>query len=162
MWSIALRTLGDREDAADAVQEAALSAYRRAASFRGEAAVGTWLHRITVNACLDLARRRAVRPSFGLGERDIPAGGHAVDARITSLSVLAALRELPIEQAAAVVLVDLEAYSVAEAAAVLEIPEGTVKSRCSRARARLVDLLGDAGNRPAGQAVEQTETGGDR
>ena len=61
LWRIALRTLGDPEDAADAVQEALLSAYRSAAGFRGEAAVTTWLHRIVVNACLDLARRRAAR-----------------------------------------------------------------------------------------------------
>ena len=57
MWAVALRTTRDRELAADAVQEAFLAAYRRADSFRGEAAVTTWLHRIVVNACLDRLRR---------------------------------------------------------------------------------------------------------
>ena len=61
MWAVALRTTGDRELAADCVQEAFISAFRRAGSFRGDSAVSTWLHRIVVNACLDqLRRRRAV------------------------------------------------------------------------------------------------------
>src|SRR3954463_15087046 len=64
LWAVALRTLGDREEAADAVQEALVSAFRAAGrgAFRGDAAVTTWLHRIVVNACLDRVRRRAARP----------------------------------------------------------------------------------------------------
>ncbi|HVB27857.1 MAG TPA: sigma-70 family RNA polymerase sigma factor, partial [Mycobacteriales bacterium] len=61
LWAVALRTLGDREEAADAVQDAFLSALRAAGSFRGDAAVTTWLHRIVVNACLDRIRRRTAR-----------------------------------------------------------------------------------------------------
>src|SRR5690606_6016567 len=68
LWAVALRTLGDREEAADALQDALLAAYRGAARFRGDAAVTTWLHRIVVNACLDRARRRAVRPTVPLAE----------------------------------------------------------------------------------------------
>src|ERR1700734_1546764 len=71
LWAVALRTLGNPEDAADAVQDALISAYRAAAGFRGNSAGTTWLHRIVVNACLDLARRRAVRPTEPL--RDDPA-----------------------------------------------------------------------------------------
>jgi RNA polymerase sigma-70 factor (ECF subfamily) len=151
LWAVALRTLGNPEDAADAVQDALISAYRSAAGFRGNSAVTTWLHRIVVNACLDLARRRAVRPSEPL--RDEPA--HHVTApdllagRETSLAVTDALRTLPIEQAAAVVLVDIEGFSVAEAAEVLDIPTGTVKSRCARARARLAEQLQDLNPRLA-------------
>ena len=63
LWAVALRTLGNPDDAADALQDALLSAYRGAAGFRGNSAVTTWLHRIVVNACLDLARRKAVRPT---------------------------------------------------------------------------------------------------
>ena len=59
LWAVALRTLGDREEAADAVQDALVSAYRAAHTFRGQSAVTTWLHRITVNACLDRARKAA-------------------------------------------------------------------------------------------------------
>ncbi|MDX6348245.1 MAG: polymerase sigma-70 factor, subfamily, partial [Streptomyces sp.] len=61
LWAVALRTLGDREEAADAVQDALVSAFRAAHTFRGQSAVTTWLHRITVNACLDRARKAASR-----------------------------------------------------------------------------------------------------
>src|SRR4051795_6340329 len=65
LWAVAVRTLGDREEAADALQDALLSAFRagRGAAFRGDAAPTTWLHRIVVNACLDRVRRRAARPT---------------------------------------------------------------------------------------------------
>ena len=69
LWRVALRTLGNPDDAADAVQDALVSAYRSAAGFRGDSAVTTWLHRIVVNACLDLARKRAARPVVPLPEQ---------------------------------------------------------------------------------------------
>jgi RNA polymerase sigma-70 factor (ECF subfamily) len=125
--------------------------------------VTTWLHRIVVNACFDNARRRSARPTDPL--RDEPedsASGHdSVEQRETSLAVIAALRTLPTEQAAAVVLVDIEGYPVAEAAEILDVPTGTVKSRCARGRARLADQLTDldprrparAGGEPGAAAV---------
>ena len=61
LWAVALRTTGDPEEAADALQDAMIAAFRRAASYRGDAAVTTWLHRVVVNACLDRLRRRKVR-----------------------------------------------------------------------------------------------------
>jgi hypothetical protein len=64
LWAVAVRTLGDVDDAADALQDAMISAFRRAGSFRGDSAVTTWLHRIVVNACLDLLRRQAARPAL--------------------------------------------------------------------------------------------------
>ena len=74
MYAVALRTTGNRELAADAVQEAFISAFRRAEAYRGEAAVTTWLHRIVVNACLDRLRREkvSVRRAGDLGELDLP------------------------------------------------------------------------------------------
>ncbi|MGH3738920.1 MAG: RNA polymerase sigma factor SigM [Micromonosporaceae bacterium] len=148
LWAVALRTLGDREEAADALQDALLSAYRAAGRFRGDAAVTTWLHRIVVNACLDRVRRRAVRPTVPLPEEGPgePATPDRTAERETKLVVHAALAELPIEQRAALVLVDLHGFSVAEAAEILEVAEGTVKSRCSRARARLAVILGHLRN----------------
>src|SRR3954452_20970470 len=146
LWRVALRTLGDPEDAADAVQDALVSAYRSAASFRGDAAVTTWLHRITVNACIDLARRRASRPTTVLTEdnlREADSAAGDFDAADAATSVMAALRRLPVDQAAAVVIVDVEGFSVREAAEILGAPEGTVKSRCARGRARLAELLSD-------------------
>ncbi|MGH3155716.1 MAG: RNA polymerase sigma factor SigM [Streptosporangiaceae bacterium] len=150
LWAVALRTLHEPDDAADALQEAMISAFRRAAHFRGAAAVTTWLHRIVVNACLDQLRRKASRPSVpaddeamldALGQR---AGGPAADpssASDTALDVDAALQLLPAEQRAALVLVDMLGYSVATAAEVLGVSPGTVKSRCSRGRARLLPHL---------------------
>jgi RNA polymerase sigma-70 factor, ECF subfamily len=148
LWAVALRTLGDQEEAADALQDAMISAFRRAADFRGESAVTTWLHRIVVNACLDRIRRRAARPAAsGMDEQtlDVLAQGSALaDPGIdkdTALDVLAALRTLAPQQRAALVLVDMLGYPVADTAAILGISEGTVKSRCARGRARLLPLL---------------------
>ena len=155
LWAVALRTTGDPEEASDALQDALISAYRRADSFRGDSAVTTWLHRIVVNASLDRLRRRAVRPWVPLPEETGEAGDRsqladtaalidprdALDARETSLEIGAALDELPPDQRLAIVLVDLEGWSVEEAAAIMECPTGTVKSRCSRGRAKLAARL---------------------
>ena len=143
LWRVALRTLGNPDDAADAVQDALVSAFRAAGGYRGEAAVTTWLHRIVVNACLDLARRRTARPTTPLADSpalDLPAAD-MLGRRETGAEILAALRELPTEQAAAIVLVDVEGYPVADVAEMLDVPTGTVKSRCARGRARLAERL---------------------
>ncbi|WP_369357625.1 RNA polymerase sigma factor SigM [Streptomyces sp. cg2] len=149
LWAVALRTLGDREEAADAVQDALVSAYRAAHSFRGQSAVTTWLHRITVNACLDRARKAASRRTSPVAETERleqlldPEESAALPAEREDLhrELLRALRTLPEEQRAALVLVDMQGYSVAEAADILDVPTGTVKSRCSRGRARLLPLV---------------------
>jgi len=172
LWAVALRTTGNREDAADALQEALVAAYRRAGSYRGDAAVTTWLHRVVVNACLDrlraTSRRRADPLPEDLAERthrgtaaDVSRPGHhhdgdpatAVVATEERRQVLAALQRLPAPQRAAIVLVDLEGLGVAEAAEVLGCAPGTVKSRCSRGRATLAGLL---------RALLQTDEGRDR
>jgi RNA polymerase sigma-70 factor (ECF subfamily) len=155
LWGVALRTLGDREEAADALQDALLSAYRAAAGFRGDAAVTTWLHRIVVNACLDRVRRRQVRPTVRLAG-DPTAVDDRTEAVTARLTVRAALARLPVEQRAALVLVELEGMSVAEAAEILAVPVGTVKSRCARGRARLAVLLGHLSGAPEGN---QTHAG---
>ncbi|MCZ7426589.1 RNA polymerase sigma factor SigM [Micromonospora sp. WMMA1949] len=153
LWAVALRTIGDREEAADALQDAMLSAHRAAARFRGDSAVTTWLHRIVVNACLDRIRRRQTHATVPLpdgvhtdGEPGRHTGGPepAAPARDhdTALVVRQALEALPAEQRAALVLVDVQGYPVAEVAAMLGVAEGTVKSRCARGRARLAVLLG--------------------
>lgn len=153
LWAVALRTLGDPDDAADALQDALVSAYRAAAGFRGEARVTTWLHRIVVNACLDLARRRQARPATALPEAGLPDPRDDIGDRETALDVVAALRRLPVEQAAALVLVDVEGQPVEEAARVLGVAVGTVKSRCARGRARLARDLGARGNQPTAPDV---------
>lgn len=149
LWAVALRTLGDREEAADAVQDALVSAYRAAHTFRGQSAVTTWLHRITVNACLDRARRAASRKTSPVDDTERleqllePHESASAPAERKDLhrELLAALRTLPADQRAALVLVDMQGYPVAEAARILDVPTGTVKSRCARGRARLLPLL---------------------
>lgn len=143
MYAVALRTTSNRELAADAVQEAFISAFRRAEAYRGDAAVTTWLHRIVVNACLDRIRRErvTVRRAGDVAELDLPdRHDHhgSVEAR---LDVHAALAQIPEGQRMALVLVDMHGLSVAEAAAVLDVAEGTVKSRCFRGREALAAIL---------------------
>ncbi|MET8474099.1 RNA polymerase sigma factor SigM [Streptomyces sp. NPDC006422] len=169
LWAVALRTLGDREEAADAVQDALVSAYRAAHTFRGQSAVTTWLHRITVNACLDRARKMASRKTAPVDDADRldqllephESAEAPVERGDLHRQLLEALSVLPGDQRAALVLVDMQGYPVAEAARILDVPTGTVKSRCARGRAKLLPLLthlradngggGDGENPPPGR-----------
>ncbi len=142
MWAVAIRTTHDTEMAADAVQDAFISAFRRAESFRGDSAVTTWLHRIVVNACLDRIRSRKRTSELPddhaaniADRRDHHSG---VEMRI---DVHAALARLPEGQRLALILVDMHGLSVAETAEILGVAEGTIKSRCSRGRRTLAGLL---------------------
>jgi RNA polymerase sigma-70 factor (ECF subfamily) len=157
LWAVALRTMGNPDDAADGLQDGMVAAFRRAGSFRGDAAVTTWLHRVVVNACLDRIRAARVRRADPLpddldeygdrGTLSTATGRDGADpAELTVTEerrrlVLAALAQLPAEQRAALVLVDMEGYPVVEVAQMLNCAVGTVKSRCSRGRARLAVLL---------------------
>jgi RNA polymerase sigma-70 factor (ECF subfamily) len=158
LWAVALRTMGNPHDAADGLQDALVAAYRRADSFRGDAAVTTWLHRVVVNACLDRLRAAKVRRAAALPDDLEEHAGLGSSYTSTSLAddpeeaaitadrrraVLDALATLPAEQRAALVLVDMEGFPVAEVAEMLGCAEGTVKSRCSRGRERLAGLLRD-------------------
>ena len=148
LWAIALRVMRNPDDAADALQDAYLAAFRRAGSFRGDAAVTTWLHRVVVNACLDRLRNLKVRATDTLPEdpdrspqlgMDSPAD--PVEAAEQRDQVTAALDRLNADQRAALVLVDMQEYSVEEAATILGCAPGTVKSRCARGRVKLAPLL---------------------
>ncbi|CAL9496172.1 RNA polymerase sigma factor SigM [Streptomyces thermocarboxydus] len=166
LWAVALRTLGDREEAADAVQDALVSAYRAAHTFRGQSAVTTWLHRITVNACLDRARKAASRKTAPVDDTERleqllePHESASAPAERNDLhrQLIEAMGTLPPDQRAALVLVDMQGYPVAEAARILDVPTGTVKSRCARGRARLLPLLTHL--RPGGTGEEEHRGGG--
>lgn len=162
LWAIALRTLCDPDEAADALQDAMLSAFRNASSFRGDSAVTTWLHRVVVNACLDRIRRRAVRAADPLPDDDRVAElgsttrSDPAELQEMRLDILSALGSLNPDQRAAIVLVDMEGYSVDEAAAILGCPPGTIKSRCARGRAKLVPLLQHLrSGRPGARTLER-------
>jgi RNA polymerase sigma-70 factor, ECF subfamily len=163
LWSIALRIMRNPDDAADALQDAYIAAFRRAGTYRGEAQVTTWLHRVVVNACLDRLRTIRWRETEPLPENldrwsrtgtNLMGTARATDARIADSLikdpveikeqrsvVAAALGTLNPDQRAALVLVDMEGYSVEEAAQILGCAPGTIKSRCARGRARLLPLL---------------------
>jgi RNA polymerase sigma-70 factor (ECF subfamily) len=146
LWAVALKTTGDPEDAADALQDALISAYRRASQFRGDSQVTTWLHRIVVNACLDRMRRRTTRPTVPLPVEEetgipLPDPEDRIARRELQIDIASALAELPEDQREAVALVDIEGWSVEQAALMLGCPAGTVKSRCSRGRAKLAKRL---------------------
>jgi RNA polymerase sigma-70 factor, ECF subfamily len=150
---VARLTSRSAEDAEDALQEAMTSAHRGAGSFRQDAAVSSWLHRIVVNACLDRLRRSKTHLTVALD--DVYSVADRTAQVETAIAVQRALMRLSVEQRAAVVAVDMHGYSVADTAAMLGVAEGTVKSRCARARARLAAILGyletdAAPNRPAG------------
>jgi RNA polymerase sigma-70 factor, ECF subfamily len=161
LWAVALRTMGDADEAADALQDAMISAFRRAADFRGDSAVTTWLHRIVVNACLDRMRRRAARPVAG-GEHDLDLLARTPQTapdQDVALDVLAALRTLVPEQRAALVMVDMLGYSVADTAEILGVSPGTVKSRCARGRARLLPQLAHLRNQAGVRRVSPPAEG---
>jgi RNA polymerase sigma-70 factor, ECF subfamily len=165
LWAVALRTVGDPEEAGDALQDAMISAFRRAGDFRGDSAVTTWLHRIVVNACLDRLRRKAARPAVSAGDEQAFEALVAQDsdpARTTDtrLDVNAALQILPPQQRAALLVVDMLGFSVADAAIILDTSQGTVKSRCARARARLLPHVAHLrGNRSASESVSPAQGG---
>ncbi|MFD6417512.1 RNA polymerase sigma factor SigM [Streptomyces sp. NPDC060194] len=170
LWAVAVRTLGDREEAADAVQDALVSAYRAAHTFRGQSAVTTWLHRITVNACLDRVRKAASRRTAPVDDAERfeqlldphePADAPA-ERQDLHRQLMEALSTLPADQRAALVLVDMQAYPVAEAARALGVPVGTVKSRCARGRARLLPLLGHLRGEPADDGSGEARQGRNR
>jgi RNA polymerase sigma-70 factor, ECF subfamily len=173
LWAVALRITCDPDDAADALQEAMIAAFRRAGDFRGDSAVTTWLHRIVVNASLDLLRRRGSRTVNWSGDPDelpVPETRHGVDSASHAdarLDVDAALHMLPPPQRAALVLVDMLGYSVSDTSVILGVSEGTVKSRCARGRMKLLPYLSHLradypvrGNRTVADGVSSEQGGG--
>jgi RNA polymerase sigma-70 factor, ECF subfamily len=142
------RITGNDADAADATQEALIAVVRGLPRFDGRSAFSTWVYRVATNACLDELRRKKRRPDPVDDDELLVSGGAGGDARESlasqaalKLDVDAALRRLPVEFRAPVVLRDLSGLDYAEISEVLDVPVGTVKSRISRGRAMLADLL---------------------
>jgi len=138
---LAYRLLGDRARMDDALQEAYISAYRALPRFRGDSSLGTWLYRITYNACLDeLKRTRDIVDLESVRDR-AQSRVDPIEALSLRQTIAAALAQLPPEDRAAVLLVDADGFDYRSAAEVLGIPEGTVASRLNRARAALRQTL---------------------
>ena len=161
-YSVACRILNDRHTAEDAVQEGLTSAYRSFGQFRGDN-LKAWLMRIVVNACRDMLRASRARPTVPLdpapsdfdseigvlSASDIPSEEESPEdyvlRRTLRSTIEQALSVLSPERREAIVLVDVEGFSYEEAATALNCSVGTIKSRISRGRRELRDILREAG-----------------
>jgi RNA polymerase sigma-70 factor (ECF subfamily) len=146
VYAVALRICNRHEDALDVTQDVFLAAYRKLSGFRQEALLTTWLHRLAVNAALDLARKRSRRDHPSLDDAvemaDAAPGPDEVAAdSVRAAEVRRALASLSPEYRAVVVLHDLQDLDYAAVAAALDVPVGTVKSRLHRARLELARAL---------------------
>lgn len=156
MLAVARRILVDENESQDAVQDAFVSAFRNIAKFEGNSQIATWLHRITVNACLMRLRKRrrhdevsldALLPTFGVDGhpahasspwRSPPTGDELAEARE---SIRTAIAKLPEHYRIVLVLRDIEGLDTAQTAQLLETTEAAVKIRLHRARQALRELL---------------------
>jgi RNA polymerase sigma-70 factor (ECF subfamily) len=150
MYAVSLRMCGNREDAQDCLQEAMLRIYKAMSSFKSQSSFATWAYRITMNTCLDELRRRKVRTSASLDsmletgwapsdETDTPEH-HALRSE-QRRALERAIKDLPDDMRAAIVLRDVQGFSYEDIARILETNAGTIKSRISRGREKLRDYL---------------------
>ena len=150
VYNLSLRMMGNPDDAADAAQDAFLQAFRKLSGFRGDAAFTTWMHRVTMNACYDILRKRRRQPMLHILRDDPdgparepgpPAPDHA-DEVTGSLDAQQALARVPEEFRAVLVLADVHDLPFQEISEILQIPVGTVKSRAHRGRIALAKAMG--------------------
>ncbi len=159
LYNVAYRFAGNAADADDLLQDLFLQAYRRLDSFRGDAALGTWLYRLAVNCCLDHVRSKQGRQQHAtafLDDLDLPEpaahGSWRPDAALDRIDLERAMAKLPPSYRAAFVLHDVEGLDHKEVGSHLGIAEGTSKSLVHKARLRLRRLLrGEVGAAPAGR-----------
>lgn len=157
VYHLALRLCGDPTDAEDLAQDALIRALKALSTFRGESSVETWLYRITVNTWKNRVRSEVRRGSGKTAsleafasedhggelpfQGDDPPVGAQLESQERDAAIQSALLELDEESRAVILLRDLEGMAYEEIAASLGVPEGTVKSRLSRARQALKDKL---------------------
>lgn len=150
IYAIALRMMGNREDAQDCAQEAMVRIYRAMGSFKGQSALATWIYRITMNTCLDELRRRKARKVTSLDSL-VDTGWSPTDTgdtpeehglRVEKQNALnQAIQSLPDDMRAAIILRDVKGYAYDEIASILDANVGTIKSRISRGREKLREIL---------------------
>jgi RNA polymerase sigma-70 factor (ECF subfamily) len=160
VYNVAYRILSREDDARDATQEAFMTALRKLSSFRGDAAFTTWIHRVTVNACYDILRRRQREPvSDPRVETDEKAGpfDHAEDTA-QAIDVQRALARVPEDFRVALILHDVQDLPYEDVAAVLGVPVGTVKSRIHRGRVALAQALAGGPREHRGTPAPSEET----
>jgi RNA polymerase sigma-70 factor, ECF subfamily len=146
VFAVCLRVMRNRDSALDATQDTFLTVFRKVDQFRGESAFSTWLYRVAMNTCYDSLRRAKRKAADPLPETHDPPDTSvdddlgAVELRPDLTTALAALAP---EFRSAIVLVDVEGLPLAEAAEILEVAEGTIKSRLHRGRRQLAGILGN-------------------
>ncbi|MDA8085933.1 MAG: sigma-70 family RNA polymerase sigma factor, partial [Nitrospiraceae bacterium] len=152
IYNVCRGILADPHDAEDAAQEVFLKAFQSLGKFKPDAALYTWLYRIAVNTCLDYKKssfagflKRLVADEELVKElpSQNPSPEQAYESKQIENRIARALKKLPKKLRAAIVLKELEGLSYEEIALILDISTGTVKSRISRARERLQELLKD-------------------
>ncbi len=143
IYGLAYRMLGRHEDARDAAQDAFLSCFRHLRSFRGDASFTTWLHRIAVNACYDVLRKRPTSSSLDSEMSEPVAPRDHAEEAATAADVQRALLSLHPDFRAVLVLHEIHDLPVEEVSATLGVPVGTVKSRLHRARVALGRALAE-------------------
>lgn len=152
LHAVCRRVTGDPTDALDALQDAMIAIVRGLPRFDGRSKVGTWMHRVATNACLDELRRRRRRPTDPLPEHEVDPhdGAPTVADTVTDRTAIDdALALLPPEFRAPLVLRDLLGHDYATIAELLAIPPGTVRSRIARGRSALAGhLTGNQGPAP--------------
>lgn len=174
VYNLALRMVGDRDDASDMTQEAFIKAYGSLSSFRGDSKFSVWIYRIATNVCLDFLRSKSRKQQVSLtvsddddedAQLDIPDPSSAPEQqlikKISMQSVEEGLKTLPDKQRQILVMRELGGMSYAEIGAALSLEEGTVKSRIFRARKRLCTFLLDSGNIPDSLASKGMKGGGE-
>lgn len=157
IFTLAYRMTGDRSDALDATQDTFVTAFRQASSFRFDSAFGTWLYRVGINSCHDLLRKRkrwVLRSEDDGPEEPDRTSPGVEDSVTTRLDLTRALAQLPEEYREAVVMHDIGGVPYQEIARITDARIGTVKSRISRGRRRLAELLEHTA--PAGGSKEAT------
>jgi len=146
VFAICLRMMRNREAALDATQDTFLTVFRKADKYQARAAFSTWLYRVAMNTCYDHLRRQKRKHADSLPESYDPADVASGDGfRSAELrpSIDDALANLSEEFRGAVVLVDLQGMSLEQASDILDVPQGTIKSRLFRARRQLAEELGN-------------------
>ncbi len=154
--NLAYKMTGDREEARDIAQHAFLKAYQGREGFAGQAAIGTWLYRITVNLCRDRIRANQVRRRFMRGQKERagsalpPKRDESHEQHESVRQVAAAVAALPENEREVVVLKHYHGLSCPEISDVLGTPYSTVKSRLNQALQKLRQRLQDTDTGGAG------------
>ena len=171
IWRICWHYTGNREAAEDCGQETMIRIWRNLDSYRGDCALESWVYRIAANCCMDFLRKKkrdkseSVEPlrEQGFDPADpSPGTEEQVVAEDEHRRLREAITQLPEEQREALILTQLQKVPYEEAALLLNVSEGTIKSRVNRAKARLKERLSEKGEPNTGGSVQQKGKGGKR